>query len=177
MKKLVLFLKSVIVAVIYKMRYGKHLKINFINSIRGEIYIELFKDANLKIGRFLMSRGPLYLKCTEGGYIELGDRTFFNNNCSLTAAKKITIGSHCMFANNLVIVDHDHKCSPSGITGELVSEEINIGNNVWCGANVTILKGVHIGDGAVIAAGAVVNRDVPAHTVVGGVPIKVLKEI
>ena len=82
-----------------------------------------------------------------------------------------------MFANNLVIVDHDHKYSSSGITGELVSNEINIGNNVWCGANVTILKGVHIGDGAVIAAGAVVNRDVPAHTVVGGVPARVLKEI
>lgn len=58
MKKLVLFLKSVIVVAIYKMRYGKRLKMNFINSIRGEIYIELFKDANLKIGKFLMSRGP-----------------------------------------------------------------------------------------------------------------------
>ena len=122
-----------------------------------------------------MSRGPLYLKCTEGGHIEIGERTFFNNNCSITAAKNIKIGSHCMFANNLVIVDHDHKYSSSGITGELVSNEINIGNNVWCGANVTILKGVHIGDGAVIAAGAVVNRDVPAHTVVGGYPPQTMK--
>ena len=159
------------------MRYGKRLKMNFINSIRGRIYIELFKGADLKIGKFLMSRGPLYLKCTEGGHIEIGERAFFNNNCSITATKIVKIGSHCMFANNLVIVDHDHKCSSSGITGELISNEINIGNNVWCGANVTILKGVHIGDGSVIAAGAVVNRDVPAHTVVGGVPIKVLKEI
>lgn len=72
-----------------------------------------------------------------------------------------------MLANNLVIVDHDHKCPSSGITGGLVSNEINIGNNVWCGANATILKGVHIGDGAVIATGTVVNKDVPAHTVIG----------
>lgn len=82
-----------------------------------------------------------------------------------------------MLANNLVIVDHDNKCSSIRITGGLVSNEINIGNNVWCGFNVTILKRVHIGDGAVIVAGAVVNRDVPAHTVAGGVPAKVLKEI
>ena len=59
----------------------------------------------------------------------------------------------------------------------MVSNEINIGNNVWCGANVTILKGGHIGDGTVIATEAVVNKDVPAHTVVGGVPAIVLKEI
>ena len=50
-----------------------------------------------------------------------------------------------------------------------------IGDNVWVGANVTILKGVHIGSGAVIAAGAVVNKDVEPHTVVGGVPAKIIR--
>lgn len=54
---------------------------------------------------------------------------------------------------------------------------VTIGNKVWIGATATILSGVSIGDGAVIAAGAVVTKDVPAHTIAGGVPAKILKEI
>lgn len=119
-----------------------------------------------------MSRGPLYIKCTEGADIKIGSRCFFNNNCSITASDKITIGNHCMFANNLVIVDHDHKIKNSMVTGDLISKPVTIENNVWCGANVTILKGVTIGNGAIIAAGAVVTKNVAARTVVAGVPAK-----
>ena len=80
---------------------------------------------------------------------------FFNHNCSLTCAESIVIGNGCMFANNLVIIDHDHKILKDGVTGVLVSEPIIIEERVWCGTNVTITKGVHIGRGAVIGANAV----------------------
>jgi len=80
-----------------------------------------------------------------------------------------------MFANNLVIVDHDHKREDGAVTGDLISEPVVIGNNVWCGANVTILKGVTIGDGAVIAVGAVVTKEVEAHSLVGGIPARQLE--
>ena len=80
-----------------------------------------------------------------------------------------------MFANNLVIVDHDHDTSTGAATGELVASPVTIGNHVWCGANVTILKGVTIGDGAVIAAGAVITCDVGAHETWGGVPARCIK--
>ena len=82
------------------------------------------------------------------------------------------IGNQCMFANNFVVVDHDHDRKDGKILKELVSAPVKIGNNVWCGANVTVLKGVTIGDGAVIAAGSVVNRDVAAYSVVAGVPAR-----
>jgi acetyltransferase-like isoleucine patch superfamily enzyme len=56
-------------------------------------------------------------------------------------------------------------------------DEIIIGNNVWTGRNVTIRKGVHIGDNSIIAAGAIVTRDIPANCVAGGIPAKPLKDV
>ena len=159
-----------------------HIKINtcgkfqsaWINSIRGAFKLEIIGNGNIKIGNFLMSRGPLYLKSVNGGKLSIGDKVFFNHNCSITCSESITSGSHCMFANNLVIIDHDHEIGEYGVTGTLISKPIVIEDRVWCGANVTIIKGVHIGTGAVIAAGAVVTKDVPERAVVAGVPGKVI---
>lgn len=147
----------------------------WINSIRGALITEIIGDGRITIGRFLMSRGPLYLKSVNGGKLTIGENVFFNHNCSITCAESIIIGSHCMFANNIVIVDHDHKIGKEGVTEELVSKPIIIEDRVWCGANVSITKGVHIGTGAVIGANAVVVNDVEPYTVVGGVPAKRIK--
>ncbi len=160
-----------------KLIFGSKISLSLVNSIRGKLRIELQKKSSLDIGRFLMSRGPLYLKCTSGGKLSIGEKCFFNHNCSITCAEKITIGDHCMFANNLVIVDHDHDTATGAATGKLVSKPVIIGNNVWCGANVTVLKGVTIGDGAVIAAGAVVTKNVPAGEVWAGVPAKSISSL
>nr|WP_308623742.1 acyltransferase [uncultured Eisenbergiella sp.] len=81
-----------------------------------------------------------------------------------------------MFANNLVIVDHDHSIENGAVSENLLSEPITIGDNVWIGANVTILKGVTIGNGSIIAAGAVVNKDIPAHSIFAGAPAKCISE-
>lgn len=144
----------------------------WVNSIKGALKTEIIGDGRIIVGHFLMSRGPLYLKSVDGGKVTIGENVFFNHNCSITCAENITIGNHCMFANNLVIVDHDHVVGGEGVTGELNSKPVIIEDRVWCGANVTITKGVHIGTGAVIAAGAVVTRDVPEKAVVAGVPAK-----
>ncbi|KRM20611.1 MAG: Hypothetical protein LKU_02071 [Lactobacillus kefiranofaciens] len=96
---------------------------------------------------------------------------------SITAVEKINIGNHVNIANNVVIVDHDHFVDKKGVHGNLITAPVNIEDHVWIGANVTITKGVNIGEGAVIAAGAVVTHDVPAHTVVGGIPANKIKKI
>lgn len=145
---------------------------DIVNSIKGSLRIELFRNARCSVGKFLMTAGPFYVKCTENAELIIGDNCFFNHNCSLTSAEHIEIGNNCMFANNLVVVDHDHDRENGIISEKLKAAPVKIGNNVWCGANVTILKGVTIGDGAIIAAGAVVTRDVEAHTVAAGVPAR-----
>lgn len=169
-KKVCLFIKSLFIFLIYKIKFNKRIKMNVINSIKGKLLIEMFPGANCIIGKFLMIRGPLYIKCTDKAMLSIGNRVFFNHNCSITCSQDIRIGDNCMFANNLVIVDHDHRVDADGVRGELVSNPVIIEDNVWCGANVTILRGVHIGQGAVVAAGAVVTKDVPPHSIVAGVP-------
>lgn len=172
MKKVIIGCKSVFTYMKYKILYGSRIQMTKINSLKGRIEIDLFSDAKCRIGNFLMTAGPFYIKCTDKAEITIGDNCFFNHNCSLTAAENIVIGNQCMFANNFVVVDHDHDRKDGKILKELVSAPVKIGNNVWCGANVTVLKGVTIGDGAVIAAGSVVNRDVAAYSVVAGVPAR-----
>lgn len=172
MKKVIIGCKSVFTYMKYKILYGSRIQMAKINSLKGRIEIDLFSDAKCRIGNFLMTAGPFYIKCTDKAEITIGDNCFFNHNCSLTAAENIVIGNQCMFANNFVVVDHDHDRKDGKILKELMSAPVKIGNNVWCGANVTVLKGVTIGDGAVIAAGSVVNRDVAAYSVVAGVPAR-----
>lgn len=83
-----------------------------------------------------------------------------------------------MIANNVVIVDHDHKIMENGeISGSLVTATVVIEDNVWIGANVVITKGVTIGTGSIIGAGSVVTKDVEPHTMVAGVPAEVVKKI
>lgn len=166
---------SLFVSLKLKIIYGKRIDIEFINSFDGKINVDIENRGKVQIGKFLMVRGPLYLKSINNGKIEIGKNVFFNHNCSLSSMKSIKIGNDSMFGNNLVIVDHDHLIENGNCKNEYVTNSVVIGNNVWCGANVTILKGVNIGDGAVIAAGSVVNKDIPANEIWGGNPARKIK--
>ena len=151
--------------------------IGFSERITGKFESIIQGDGKINIGKNLMSNGPLYIKSVGSGVINIGSNCYFNHNCSLTGAEKINIGNNCMFANNLVIIDHDHVFDSNGAKEGIKSSPVNIGNNGWCGAGVTVLKGVSIGDGAVIAAGSVVTKDIPGHTLAAGVPAEVKKAL
>lgn len=112
----------------------------------------------------------------KGGLLELGRDTFINENTRITAYQKIIIGDGCWIAWDVNIIDTDfHSISINGDTGETV-KTVRIGNRVWIGARALILKGVTIGDGAVIAAGSVVTGDIPAGCLAAGVPARVIRE-
>lgn len=176
-EKALVYARSILLAIYIKARYGKRADIKLWNSLRGKV--SLWIDSNSKItwGDFLMLLGPVYLKAVHGGNIVIGDRCFFNRNCSITSVGNISIGEQCIFANNVVIVDHDHNIGFDKEEHPYIIEDIHIGNHVWVGANAVILKGVTIGDNAVIAAGAVVNRDVESGCIYGGIPAKKIKKI
>lgn len=176
MKKAFLLMKSLFTYALCKIRYGKRVEISMINSLRGKIDFFLKKNATLKIGKFLSCLGPLYLRCGENANMEIGNNCFFNRNCSVTAYKSITIGDNCMIANNVVIIDHDHKFNEKSISKELVGCPVVLGNNVWVGANTVILKGVKIGDGAIVAAGSVVTKNIAPYCIYAGVPAKKISQ-
>lgn len=149
---------------------------SLINSFKGKFALDLHGRADF--GKFLMTTGPFYAKCLKNAELKIGNRCFFNHNCSITCAEKIEIGDNCLFANNIVIVDHDHKINEKGfVKGELTASPVKIDDGVWCGSNSVILRGVHIGEGAVIAAGAVVKKDIPPFEMWGGVPAHCLKKL
>lgn len=176
-KRAALLGKSFAIYIALKIRYKKSIKIYSINSIKGLLKIEILPRASLEVGKFLMTSGPCYIKCLEKSNCKIGDKVFFNHNCSITCAKDISIGSNCNIANNVVIVDHDHKMGSYGVIDGLEASPINIGDNVWIGANATILKSCTIGNGSIIAAGAVVNCDVPPYQVWGGIPARFIKDL
>ena len=162
-----------------KLKVSNFNKINMslINSIQGKFSVEIKKGGHCSIGKFIMTRGPLYIHCSENANLKIGAHCFFNHNCSLTCMDSINIGAHCIFANNFVLVDHDHKIGDHGVEEGFECAPVCIGNNVWFGANVTVTKGVTIGEGAVIAAGAVVTKDIPPFEVWGGVPAHCMKKL
>lgn len=105
----------------------------------------------------------------SGGKLEL-DSGFINSYGKIECHKYIKIGKNCAIGPYAIILDSDgHQ-----ILGKCNTAEVIIGNNVWIGARVTILKGVHIGNGAVIAAGTIVNKDVPARSLVAGNPMHLI---
>lgn len=111
-----------------------------------------------------------------GGVLTVGN-SFINSNCRIRCGKKITIGDDCVISHNVAILDSDfHVLVKNGEDQPRHGTGVEIGNHVWIGTNVTILKNVHIGDGAVIAAGSLVTKDVPPHALVAGSPAVVIDE-
>jgi acetyltransferase-like isoleucine patch superfamily enzyme len=109
--------------------------------------------------------------------IIIGAGTYINRQTFLDASLEICIGQECGIGPGCYITDHDHGTEPgrSPLSQPLISQPTRIGDRVWVGANVTILKGVTVGDDAVIGAGSVVTKDVPAGAIVVGVPARVVR--
>lgn len=107
----------------------------------------------------------------KGAELRIGKGTYLNRNTLVVAKSLVSIGEECRIAWDVVIMDSDQHPVPGK---EMEDKPVTIGNRVWIGCRSIILKGVRIGDHAVIAAGSVVTKDVPAHAIVGGVPAKVI---
>ncbi len=117
---------------------------------------------------------PFYTDC--GKNITVGKRVFINEGCCFQDQGGIEIGDDCLIGQQVVIATLNHDLIPER-RADMLPKPVKIGKNVWIGAHATVLPGVTVGDNAVIAAGAVVNKDVPANTVVAGVPAKIIKKI
>ena len=111
-----------------------------------------------------------------GKNIHIGRNVFINSGCRFQDQGGIYIGDNVLIGHNVVLATLNHEENPQK-RGNLCPAPIKIANDVWIGSNATILPGVAIGEGAIIAAGAVVTKDVEENSIVGGVPAKFIRKI
>lgn len=156
---------------------GRHVRVERLPYIRGRGRVVLGDSVYLsgKIGVSFLKRGEQLPSLT------IGARTFVGHQCNFALSRAISIGSDCMIAAGTKIQDSDgHPLDPElRRSGAKVPEDeikpVVIGTNVWVAPRCTILKGVTIGDNAVVATGSVVTKDVPANALVAGVPARVVR--
>ena len=143
----------------------------FVDHMNAGLPAELWgHDFPVSVGMFL----PFYTDCGKNTWV--GERTFINMGCKFQDQGGIFIGNDCLIGHNATLCTINHAFSP-GHRGDMTFKPIRIEDKVWLGANVTVLQGVTVGEGTIIAAGAVVTKDVSPRTVVGGIPAKLLRNL
>lgn len=111
-----------------------------------------------------------------GKNITIGRNVFINACCHFQDHGGVTLGDGCLIGHNVVFATLNHGIAPDD-RASMYPAPITLGKNIWVGSNSTILRGVTIGDNAIIAAGSVVTKDVAENTIVGGVPAKYIRHI
>ena len=117
---------------------------------------------------------PLYIN--YGKNTKIGKNVFINFDCVFLDLGGITIEDNVLIAPKVSLLSEGHPVSPQN-RQSLVPGRIHIKKNAWIGAGATILPGVTIGENAIVAAGAIVSKDIPANTIAGGIPAKIIKKI
>lgn len=156
----------------------------------ARIYNMGTRDDEITIGEGSIVRGEL-LRFAHGGQITIGRSCYIGHGTRIWSGTNVTIGDNVLIAHNVSIFDnlthpldwrerreHFKMIASSGHPAEidLGDRPVTIGNDAWIGAQSIVLRGVTIGERAVVAAGAVVTQNVPADTIVGGNPAKVIRE-
>ncbi len=137
----------------------------------------LFKVLLKKLGKLTMIDYKAYIRYMSR--VSIGERCSINRGCKILASRlvndvEIVIGDHVLLGPDVSILAAGHDYNKLMVPS--IAKSIFIGKHVWIGANSTILPGVHIGEGAIIGAGAVVTKDIPPYSVACGVPARVIKK-
>ena len=161
------------------------LKLRVKGVIEGAIILQGGVRFVQTAGGIINLHGPVWIDryCSfhaNGGVLDIGSRTSVGPFTIIGAMRKVTIGNNCMIAEYVSIRDHDHSYFDSDFPirdqGWIISP-IGIGNNVWIGAKVTILKGCIIGDNVIIGANSVVTKDIPSNSIAVGSPARVSRAL
>ncbi len=139
--------------------------------------IQIGRGGRVDFGRFVWIGDGTKIRCHEGA-VEIGDKTVFGQECTISAYQRVRIGEQCVIADRVMFIDFDHGVvdveTPIRRQG-IYKRDVEVGSNVWIGYGACILRGVRVGDNSIVGTNSVVTRDVPANAVVGGVPARVLR--
>jgi acetyltransferase-like isoleucine patch superfamily enzyme len=142
-----------------------------------DLQLQIGRGAGIRFGRFVWVGDGTKIRCHEGEVI-IGPKTVLGQECTISAYRSVRIGEQCVIADRAMFIDFDHGVVdvelPIRRQG-IYKRDVEVGSNCWIGYGACILRGVRVGDNAIIGTNSVVTRDVPANAVVGGVPAKVIR--
>ena len=161
----------------WKLRLRGRLQLDGFAFIGPGCRLEVGPNAVLQLGRWSWLGHGCKIRCHEGR-VSLGAKSVMGQECTISAYQHVTIGRECVIADRVMLIDFDHGSAevdrPIRMQG-IYKRDVNVGHNVWIGYGACILRGVTIGDNAIVGTNAVVTKDVPENAVVGGVPARVLR--
>jgi acetyltransferase-like isoleucine patch superfamily enzyme len=157
-----------------KLRWGRRLQTDGLAFVGPGVKLEIGKDAVVRLGRWSwIGHGSAH-----EGEVQIGAKTVLGQECTISCFQHISLGRECIVADRVMLIDFDHGVveveRPIREQG-IYKRDVRVGHNVWVGYGACFLRGITVGDNAVIGTYAVVSKDVPANAVVGGIPARVLR--
>lgn len=151
-----------------KIFHNQNFKFTKFNLISPFTTIEIIKGGRLNINRMVKINSGSKLKVRKNAFVEIGENTFINHNTLIVSHEKILIGKDVQIGPNVLIYDHDHDFrAEDGVKSmKYVTSPVEIGDNVWIGANTIILRGTKLGNNCVIAANSVIKGEIKDNMIV-----------
>ena len=160
-----------------KLRWRGRLKTDGLAFVCPGVHFEIGKDAVVHLGRWSWLGHGCKVRCHEGE-VHIGARSVLGQECTITAYQHVTIGRECIVADRVMFIDFDHGVAdaerPIREQG-IYKQDVRVGHNVWIGYGAAFLRGVTVGDNAVVGTSSVVTRDVPPDAVVAGAPARLVR--
>jgi acetyltransferase-like isoleucine patch superfamily enzyme len=160
-----------------KLRWRGRLRTDGLCFVCPRVKLEIGRQATVTLGRWSWLGHGCKVRAHEG-QVSIGAKSVLGQECTISAYQHVSIGRECIVADRVMIIDFDHGMveveRPIREQG-IYKRDVNIGHNVWVGYGACLLRGVTVGDNAVIGTNSVVTADVPANAVAGGIPAKVIR--
>jgi acetyltransferase-like isoleucine patch superfamily enzyme len=160
-----------------KLRFGRRLQTEGICFVCPRVKLEIGRGARLHVGRWAWIGHGCKIRVHEGE-VRIGAKTVIGQEATISAFQHVSIGRECILADRVMLIDFDHGVTeverPIRLQG-IYKRDVRVGHNVWMGYGACVLRGVSVGDNAIIGTSSVVTAEVPANAVVAGAPARVIR--
>jgi acetyltransferase-like isoleucine patch superfamily enzyme len=160
-----------------KLRFRGRLVTDGLAFVAPGVSLEIGPRARVVLGRWAWIGHGCKIRAHEG-QVRIGAKTVIGQECTISSFQQVSIGRECILADRVMLIDFDHGAveveRPIRLQG-IYKRDVRVGHNVWIGYGACLLRGVTVGDNAIIGTSAVVTKPVPANAVVGGVPARLIR--
>jgi acetyltransferase-like isoleucine patch superfamily enzyme len=161
-----------------KLRWRDRLQTDGLCFVCRDVRLEIGRNARVVLGRWSWVGEGCKIRAHEGEVV-IGAKSVLGQECTISAYQNVSIGRECIIADRVMMIDFDHGVveveRPIREQG-IYKRDVRVGHNVWIGYGACLLRGVTVGDNAIIGTSSVLTADVPENAVVAGIPARVIRE-